>query len=623
MSLAHLTLAMALLAPAELPKDVTAINFRKIQIPMQFNTKVDDIREVVLFVSRGKGTNWDQVAVNPPTKTEFIYEAPEDGMYWFSIMIIDKNGRRDPVDLYSVPPAQKLVIDTQRPGVRLTTAERIGSDIRIVWDITETLADLSTFQLEYATVTPQGTLQWQPISVKPTLKGETKFRADAPVRVRLKLSDYAQNVGEAVREVAGQGGATVANGATGANAMPNRPLAESPMAVSPSANLTALGGGNPAGSNLILPPAPPSLAATPPLAPAMPDAPTPGLTLPDLSAPNPPQVQPNPMVATRPMTPMSPVIPAATNTIARSNPPQQPSASTQVESPIGSSQVPVTPKPSANPPMSDPAVTQSSNQANAPLAVSNPPEATPPQPQLPRVETINITRFDLNYSVEEQGPSGLGRVDLYLTRDDGRTWVLWATDDDKTSPITVDLTARNNPKIEGVYGFKIVLQSGAGLSRGAPAAGDAPDMRVEVDLTSPVVKIYQPIPDPKQRDVLVIRWEALDSNLAQDPITLEWSEGPDGPWRPMVSAAPVATDRNTVGISTPLPIGTPQRIANTGSYPWRLPMNMPTHRVYLRITAHDLAGNVAEARTPQPIQVDLNKPVAKIQGILQISAPRR
>ena len=38
------------------------------------------------------------------------------------------------------------------------------------------------------------------------------------------------------------------------------------------------------------------------------------------------------------------------------------------------------------------------------------------------------------------------------------------------------------------------------------------------------LEIYNPMPDPNQRDVLTIRWEAVDRNMAQDPITLEWSD---------------------------------------------------------------------------------------------------
>jgi hypothetical protein len=56
--------------------------------------------------------------------------------------------------------------------------------------------------------------------------------------------------------------------------------------------------------------------------------------------------------------------------------------------------------------------------------------------------------------------------------------------------------------------------------------------------------------------------------------------------------------------------GIAKRLANTGTYPWKLPSNFPTHKVYLKVTARDTAGNIAEATTREPILVDLNKPAA-------------
>ena len=41
-----------------------------------------------------------------------------------------------------------------------------------------------------------------------------------------------------------------------------------------------------------------------------------------------------------------------------------------------------------------------------------------------------------------------------------------------------------------------------------------------------------------------------------------------------------------------------------------MPANFQTHKVYLKVTARDLAGNVAEAVTNKPVLVDLNKPAA-------------
>ena len=188
------------------------------------------------------------------------------------------------------------------------------------------------------------------------------------------------------------------------------------------------------------------------------------------------------------------------------------------------------------------------------------------------------------------GPSNIGSVELYLTKDEGRTWQKWADDPDLKPPITAELPG------EGVYGFRLVIHSGAGLSKGTPQSGDLPEMRVEVDTTPPVVELYELRPDPSRPNTLILTWTAKDKNLAADPITLQWAERPDGSVWNSIAAG----------------------LANSGQYLWQLPPNMPP-RVYLRVSARDTAGNTGVAETREPMLVDLNKPEGRL---LRISGAR-
>ena len=111
----------------------------------------------------------------------------------------------------------------------------------------------------------------------------------------------------------------------------------------------------------------------------------------------------------------------------------------------------------------------------SPVAVwSGQPAGTAPSVELSRAHTINYLAFDLGYEVESRGPSGISRVDLWVTRDDGRTWLKWSQSDGKGTSIRVNLGVPGNPQPEGAYGFRVVPVSGAGLSEREPAAGDAP-----------------------------------------------------------------------------------------------------------------------------------------------------
>jgi hypothetical protein len=80
----------------------------------------------------------------------------------------------------------------------------------------------------------------------------------------------------------------------------------------------------------------------------------------------------------------------------------------------------------------------------------------------------------------------------------------------------------------------------------------------------------------------------VDRNLAETPITLEWSEHKEGPWKPIAATLP-----------------------NSGQYAWQLPQQMPS-RVFLRLTARDQAGNEARAQTDKPELIDLSVPQTKI-----------
>ncbi len=102
----------------------------------------------------------------------------------------------------------------------------------------------------------------------------------------------------------------------------------------------------------------------------------------------------------------------------------------------------------------------------APLATSTSANgtATAPRQQLQNTQLINCTQISLDYEVPKVGPSGIKTVKLYMSRDDGRSWEELADNKDSRSPISANLPG------EGVFGFRLVVESGAGLSKGGAAA---------------------------------------------------------------------------------------------------------------------------------------------------------
>ncbi len=58
--------------------------------------------------------------------------------------------------------------------------------------------------------------------------------------------------------------------------------------------------------------------------------------------------------------------------------------------------------------------------------------ATPANPGESQV--VNASVFDIDYSVEDVGPSGVSAVELFVTEDGGQNWFKYGTDADLKSP---------------------------------------------------------------------------------------------------------------------------------------------------------------------------------------------
>ena len=231
----------------------------------------------------------------------------------------------------------------------------------------------------------------------------------------------------------------------------------------------------------------------------------------------------------------------------------------------------------------------------APTGGGTPPPARGPVPGL---EYRNSNRLNVEYTVDKVGASGLGSVDLYVTRDDGANWQRLTGEQLAAAQPGLDGMPPTKRSIaaelpgEGRYGLYLVVRSGVGLGKQPPRNGDKPQMRVEVDMTPPEGTLYGLQPAPGQVDAVIIRWKATDLNLAERPIRLEWTDRKGGTWTQI-------GDTN---------------LQNTGSYNWRLPSQIPG-KVYLKMSITDLAGNTAVAESAEPVTIDLTEPEAKITGL--------
>jgi hypothetical protein len=230
-----------------------------------------------------------------------------------------------------------------------------------------------------------------------------------------------------------------------------------------------------------------------------------------------------------------------------------------------------------------------SNKFNQPDSVIQNDLSAAAMPESSNTQIISTHRFQLNYDIAAIDPSGVGQIDLWMTRDRGQSWKLWGQDPDSVSPFPVEVTE------EGIYGFRIVVRSVDGLAGRGPSRGDTADMWVLVDSSSPMVKITSvPYGRAREAGMLIVNYIANDANLALRPIRLQWSTNPDGPWTTIE-----------------------ENLRNDGRFAWKPARNTP-ERIFLRLEAVDRAGNTGVHELSQAIDISGLVPRGTIFGVVPV-----
>lgn len=251
------------------------------------------------------------------------------------------------------------------------------------------------------------------------------------------------------------------------------------------------------------------------------------------------------------------------------------------------------PPPPPGPPVPSPSATiqQVVNHDPAPATAQpvivngHEPNAPAREPGLANRQVLNSTHVVLDYRIDQVGPSGVSKVEVWMTPDEGKSWQRLCEDPDRHSPVEFDL-----PR-EGLYGVCIVVTNGNSISDPPPSAGTVPDWWIEVDTTRPTAQLQSVRPGSgDDAGSLLITWAASDKNLGAEPIDLYYATSREGPW---------------------MAIG--RGIKNDGTYRWAAPRD-GVGRYYIRMDVTDRAGNLTRCETPDVVVLDLTHPKAKVLG---------
>jgi hypothetical protein len=525
-------------------------------------------KEVLLFVSADQARTWTLYSRQTAAAGQFAFQAAQDGEFWFASHTVPA-GAAMPAGTRFVPEL-KVIVDTGKPALDVQAVVNRNGEIQVTWEASDPFILADSLRIEY-----QGALgqAWKAIEVNPAtrsedanaLRGQTAWQPEGGgrfVSIRVEVQDTAGNVQQAIRRLlipsSVARSASPAPGMIAAADVPADPLASHGLASVP------LDGTGDSAAAVDAEPAPAAMPVARnaySLGAEATDAAADAYTASPAAESGPPATTTNwPSDAqegwdSQPggrqnanFTSSSAVDPAANQNTASGN------------------------RAAAKSAESDPTAGQESQSSAA--AAPRPDTADRyglPPGERPRM--TRTTRFNLAYSVDAAGPMGLDKVELWVTRNGGRDWNLWGTDEDMQSPFLVEVER------EGIYGFRVVLVSKNGLASQTPRAGDLADLWVGIDTTSPVAEItsaaYGSGPHAGHLDV---QWTATDDHLGPRPITLAFSEQPDGPWTTIASGLP-----------------------NDGQYFWRVDAGVPD-QFYLRLEVRDEAGNETVDRLDQAIQ---------------------
>jgi hypothetical protein len=559
------------------------LNKHTVQLPIQLEERYRPLlREIKLYAKNSASAPWELQDTAPPTQTTFTFKAPQDGAYWFTMVTVDKDGKSVPGDISKEEPAMLIIVDTQPPQAEVVLLGEGANGQLIQCDVRDAHLDPKQTRVQYQTADKQ----FRDLEPVPDRANVYCIPGQANItgQIRVFSADLAGNL--ATRECSLSQLSQLAKAPPAMHTPPAAPVpavAEQkvigPQLQTSDKNTVAAAPSVEPPTKASVPQSMPPVASPPQVSP--PPAPLPNTVTANAGTAT-PSAPPQTTVPQGP--PQEAPITANKAPAPPANPIQKVAAS--VPAPATNPTKDAVTLPAAAPPPTVPAVPQASP------APTNTPAAPAPTIAAKRDGApvhhllVNSTHVFLEYRIEQTGPSGVGKVEVWYTRTKGQSWQKLGDDHSRKSPAEVQLPG------DGLYGLTLVVSNGLGFGAQPPVAGDAPDWWIEVDTTQPVAQITSVRMSNEDGPAVHISWTSQDLNLGSTPAELSYAVSRQGPW---------------------IPIG--KNLKGDGQHRWVPPMDIGS-QAFIRLTVRDLAGNTTVTETTQPVSLDdLSRPRAFIATI--------
>lgn len=201
-------------------------------------------------------------------------------------------------------------------------------------------------------------------------------------------------------------------------------------------------------------------------------------------------------------------------------------------------------------------------------------------------EISNRLETALDLDVSDQGPAGLTAATLWVSQDDGGSWVVGPSIEAPFKSVTWKAPA------DGRFRLCVVATDGAGNVTTSPK--DKVGEVLAVDTSAPSVILTSQIGisdavavgpnmrrDFKPGDRVQVVFTAKDANLVQNSVAVLWQVDATKPWVELAKGLPVDQ-----------------------AYRFQIPADAPsTKAARIKVTAVDAAGNVGEAVAPETFTI--------------------
>lgn len=113
--------------PVELAPGVHEYTERAFALPVTWNAaQRREVELLRLFVSTDHGKTWTRETDVRPGTHRVVFSAPRDGLYWFALQSVLKDGTSEPAELADLTPAMKILVNANRRPVALS--QRASAD---------------------------------------------------------------------------------------------------------------------------------------------------------------------------------------------------------------------------------------------------------------------------------------------------------------------------------------------------------------------------------------------------------------------------------------------------------------------------------------------------------------